>query len=55
MPYPEWEVLSGSAFLVSLTALKKQSFNEKSVFKSDDQVSNSQTIKRFATFLCFYE
>ena len=39
--YPEQEYLSGSAFLVNLTTLNKQSFRVKSACKSFDYVSNS--------------
>ena len=39
--YPEWEYLSQSAFLVKLTAPKKQSFTVKSPFKSCDLLSKS--------------
>ena len=40
VPYPEWKYLSGSAFLVSLTASNKQSLTLKLVLKSRDQISN---------------
>lgn len=41
LPYPELGYLSGSALLVGLTALNKQSFNVELVFKSHDHMSNS--------------
>ena len=50
LPYPELEYLSGSAFLVDLTA-NKQSFRVKSTFKSCDHLSNSKTINKFTTLL----
>ena len=41
MTYPEYLYLSGSAFLVKLTAPSKQFAKAISVFKSRDHVSNS--------------
>ena len=40
-PYLEEEYLLGIAFLVSFTALKKQSFRVNSAFKSCDHAVNS--------------
>ena len=50
-PYPEQEHLSGSSFSIILRFANKQSFKVKSVFKSCDYVSNSQTLSKFTT-LC---
>ena len=47
VPYTIYTYLSGSAFLVILTAPNKQSFRKKSVFKSRDHLSNSKTINKF--------
>ena len=41
IPFPIYTYLSGSVFLVNLTAANKQSFKVKSVFKPRDRVSNS--------------
>ena len=41
--------LSGSAFLIKLTATNKQSFRVNSACKSSDHLSNSLTINKFTT------
>ena len=46
----EQEYLSRLTFLISLTALIKQSFNVTSVFNLRDQISNSYGSKKFQTF-----
>ena len=43
-PHPDY--LSGSAFLINLTAPNKQSFKVNSAFKSCDHVSNLYTINK---------
>ena len=40
-PHPDYEYLSVSSFLITLTLPNKQPFRVKSVFKSCDHVSNS--------------
>ena len=47
-PHPEQEHLSGSVFIVNLTAPNKQSFRAKLAFKACDHLSNSQTINKLA-------
>ena len=51
MPKPLYLYLSQSVFSVSFTNPNKQSFKVKSVFTSDDHVSNSLTINKVTT--CF--
>ena len=48
--YSVYKYFSGSAFLVRFTAPNKQYFRRKSMVKSRDDVSNSQTINKFTTF-----
>ena len=50
-PFPLYTYLSGSAFLVNLTSPNKQSISAKFLLKSLDQVSKSQTINTFSSFL----
>ena len=49
IPYPEYQYLFGSAFLVSFTVPKKQSFRVDFAFRSCDHLSNSYIIYKFTT------